>query len=128
MKVKTMLAVAFANVYLFLNSVALKAGAFDIEDPLAGFSEDDYMMELTPTQIDKLEEFLSFAMISINGLAGVGLLTSVAAFTINAFRFSRANAKERADAINNMFSIAITTACLGSVPLLMYFVALIINM
>lgn len=126
MKIKTMLAVLFTNIYLFMNSIALKAGVFDIEDPLAGYTEQE--LGLTDGQVANLENFLSFAMISINGLAGVGLLTSVLAFTINAFRFSKANSHERAEAISNMFTIAITTACLGSVPLLMYFVSLIIGM
>lgn len=124
MKIKTLMSVMYINIYLFLNSVALKAANLQIEDPLA----DSGDIEVGAHTQEALNTFVEYAMVSINGLAGVGLFTSVLAFGINAFKFSKANGKERADAIENMVTISITTACLGSVPFLMYIMSLLIGL
>lgn len=124
MKLRKILTTIYINAFWLLNIIPLKAtDIFHIDDPLASQT-----VEVNEATQGALNNLVSFAMISINGLAGVGLFTSVLAFAINAFKFSKANGKERADAIEHMITIAITTACLGSVPFLMYVMSLLIGM
>ncbi|MCR0315262.1 hypothetical protein MKA27_13185 [[Clostridium] innocuum] len=59
----------------------------------------------------------------INGLLGVGLFTSVIAFIKTSMSIANSNAKTRPQAIKDLTSITITTACLGGFPL--FFVGLI---
>lgn len=55
----------------------------------------------------------------VNGLIGVGLLSSIAAFSVQSFKLSKSgDSKSRSEAINSLIIIAITTACLGGFPLL----------
>ena len=110
------------NLYILCNTVSLKAsgGIFEIEDPLANNTNN---ITLGPAAND----LFTFAYVCINGLAGIGVMTSVIAFSINAFKFAKANSRERADSIQNLLTISITTACLGSIPMILYLVTLIMN-
>lgn len=100
-------------------------GIFDLGDPLA---QTHTGADLTEAATE-LGNFYKFAMVSVNGLAGFGLMTSVLAFAVNAFKFAKAGAmgspKERAEAVSNLLTIAITTAILGSLPLFIWAFCLI---
>lgn len=122
MKIKYLFSLMSANLFLLLNKVNVYAtgGIFDLEDPLENVRFDGLTNAANATG-----NFYKYAMVSVNGFAGIGIFTSVLAFAINAFKFSRANSKERAEAVSNMLTIAITTACLGSVPVIVWVVSLI---
>lgn len=54
-----------------------------------------------------------------NGLIGLGMLSSVAAFAFTAFKLGQSgDSKGRAEAIKTLISISVVTACLGGFPLL----------
>lgn len=59
----------------------------------------------------------------INGLLGIGLFTSVLAFIKTSIAISKSNTKTRPQAIKDLTSITITTACLGGFPL--FFIGMI---
>lgn len=123
MKVKNKIITGMVSLYsVFLNkSFVLASEIFDLGDPLAG--KNDWNVGDTPTQ---LNNFYQFAMVSVNGLAAIGVLTSIIAFVVTAFKYSKAGSPQiRAEAINNMMTIAFTTAGLGSVPMIVWVISLI---
>ena len=66
-----------------------------------------------------LSEILDQGQSIFNGLIGIGLLSSVAAFAFTAFKLGKSgDARGRAEAINTLIAICITTACLGGFPLI----------
>lgn len=97
------------NVYAIDESLTLPGGG----TPINNESEVSSALGL----------LIKYGYYFINGLLGVGLFTSVLAFIKTSISIAKSNTKTRPQAIKDLTSITITTACLGGFPL--FFVGLI---
>lgn len=85
-------------------------------DPFYGENDDEDAVSKANQGLNKI---LTEGQGVFNGLIGLGMLSSIAAFAFTAFKLGQSgDAKGRAEAIKTLISIAIVTACLGGFPLL----------
>ncbi len=117
----TFYVLGFAYLFLIINCQAVSAD-ISLDAPMVFDMGQD-----TTNFAEGIGTLVQFGQYLLNGLIGIGLSLSVFGFIKTAFEISSKGARERQEAMGNLITLTITTACLGAFPLFLNLIVVLLS-